>query len=109
MRGTVYNSAIPDVILKSVNCASRSSSHRSIVPLFIILGLTIAAHGADWNASEQQLARKIVAVTGPGAVAVSVENRSSLSKRDGEIVRDGLRSALESLGLRFVKAEQSAA
>jgi hypothetical protein len=58
---------------------------------------------------EQQLARKIVAVTGPGAVALTVENRSSLSKRESEIVSDGLHSALETLGLRFVKPEQAAA
>jgi hypothetical protein len=76
---------------------------------FILLGLGIAASAADWNGPEQQLARKIVAVTGPGAVALTVENRSSLGKRDQEIIQNGLRSALEAVGIRFVNAEQAAA
>ena len=109
MLAAVYNSAIPDVILKSVNRASRSKLHLRLFSFLIIIGVTISGYATDWSTPEQQLARKIVAVTGPGAVALTVENRSSLSKRDSEIVRDGLRGALEGLGLRFVKAEQSAA
>jgi hypothetical protein len=70
---------------------------------------TAAAGAAEWSAPEQQLARKIVAVTGPGVVALSIENRSSLGKRDNEIVQNGLRGALEAVGLRFVKSEQAAA
>jgi hypothetical protein len=58
----------------------------------------------DWNGPEQQLARKIVAVTGPSTVAITVENRSSLGKRDREIVQNGLRSALESTGIHLVKS-----
>jgi hypothetical protein len=74
-----------------------------------MLSLAIAAGAADWNGSEQQLARKIVAVTGPGAVALTIENHSSLGRRDSEIIQNGLRSVLEGLGLRFVKADQAAA
>jgi hypothetical protein len=74
-----------------------------------LLGLAIAAQAADWNEPEQQLARKIVAVTGPGAIALRVENRSSLGKRDNEVVQNGLRSALEGLGIRFMNVEQAAA
>jgi len=69
----------------------------------------VLAGAADWSGPEQQLAKKIVAVTGPGAVAVTVENRSSLSHRDAEIVQNGLRGSLEALGVRFVKEEQAAA
>ena len=75
----------------------------------VLLGLAIAAGAADWNGPEQQLARKIVAVTGPGAVALTVENRSSLSKRDNEIIQNGLRTALEGVGIRFVNTQQAAA
>ena len=71
--------------------------------------MAFAAHAADWSGPEQQLARKIVAVTGPGAVALTAENRSSLGKRDSEVIQNGLRSALEGLGIRFVNAEQAAA
>ncbi len=69
----------------------------------MVLGLAIVAVATDWSGPEQQLARKIVAVTGPGAVALTVENRSSLGKRDSEIVQNGLRAALEGLGHSLCK------
>ncbi|HKH99523.1 MAG TPA: hypothetical protein VJ999_10480 [Candidatus Sulfotelmatobacter sp.] len=114
MRGSVYNSAIPDVISNPVNRASRQELNLRLKQVFFIillitLALGMAADAADWSGPEQQLARKIVAVTGPGAVALTVDNRSSLAKRDGEIIQGGMRSALEGLGLRFVKPEQAAA
>jgi hypothetical protein len=110
MRGAVYNLAIPDAIPTSVNRASRTLSLCFAMQFTLtVLTLAIAARAADWSAPEQQLAHKIGAVTGPGAVALTVENRSSLGKRDSEIIQNGLRSALEGLGVRFVSLEQSAA
>lgn len=112
MGHAVYNSAIPKAILKSVKrgcrCRFVARPWRFLFPV-VILPLTIFAHAADWNAAEQQLARKIVAVTGPGAVAVTVENRSSLGRRESEAVQNGLRYALEQLGIRFAEADQAAA
>ena len=114
MSASVYNLAIPKAILKSVN---RSHRFASPLPLFLlivvssfaILGSAPVARAADWNVAEQQLARKISAVTGPGAVAITIENRSSLGRRDSEAVQNGIRLALEQLGLRFVNPEQAAA
>jgi hypothetical protein len=108
MHAAVYNSAIPDVIMNSVNRAARCASI-FFLQMLVILGCALPACAADWSGPEQQLARKIVAITGPGAVALTVENRSSLSQRDNEVVQNGLRSACESAGIRFVKAEQAAA
>ncbi len=115
MREAVYNSAIPKAILKSVKrggggggCKFVAQLLRFIFPV-AILSLTVFAHAADWNATEQRLARKIVAVTGPGAVALTVENRSSLARRESEAVQNGLRYALEQLGIQFVDGEQAAA
>lgn len=107
MRGAVYNSAIPDVIFNSVNRTLRPP-HFFAQLFFVMLVLSLVAQATDWSTPEHQLARKIVAVTGPGAVALTVENRSSLGRRDSEIIQNGLRSALENLGLRFVKTEQAA-
>jgi hypothetical protein len=75
----------------------------------ILLGLASVSRAADWSGPEQQLGRKIVAVTGPVAVALTVENRSHLGKRDSEIIQNGLRSALQGMGIRFVKQDQAAA
>lgn len=110
MRKAVYNSAIPESILKSANRGWRFTplfDAVCFILLFVIFGP--ALHAADWSVPEQQLARKIVAVTGPGAVALTVENRSSLGRRNSEVVQNGLRAALEQLGLRFVKPKQAAA
>jgi hypothetical protein len=111
MRAAVYNLGIPNAIPNSANRISRTAlSFRFARRLyFVVLVMAIAARATDWSGPEQQLAHKIVAVTGPGAVDLTVENRSSLGKRDSEIVQNGLRGTLEGLGLRFVKPEQSAA
>src|SRR6202049_604570 len=111
MGSAVYNSDIPNVTTNSVGRGLPLAHILRVVAQlsFLLLGLGIAASAADWNGPEQQLARKIVAVTGPGAVVLTVENRSSLGKRDQEIIQNGLRSALEAVGIRFVNSEQAAA
>ena len=57
----------------------------------------------------RELARKIAAATGPGAVALEVTNRSSLSSTEADDVRRGLWTELGALGLHFVGADQAAA
>jgi hypothetical protein len=105
----IYNSAIPDLILNPVDCALRPAPIFLFLLCLFVVELPSSTLAVDWSGPEQQLAHKIVAVTGPGAVALTVENRSSLGRRDSEIIQNGLHSALEGLGLRFVKAEQAAA
>src|ERR1700721_4247664 len=111
MRTAVYNSVISKVILNPVKRASRLAFPLRVTLCFLLLipCYVIRALAADWRVPEQQLAPKIVAETGPGVVALTVENRSSLSRRESDIVSDGLHSALERLGLRFVQPEQGAA
>ena len=67
------------------------------------------AGASDWTKPEGQFAAKIATVTGPGAVALEVTNRSSLSRADFEEIGRGLRSQLAALGLQFVNADQAAA
>ncbi len=119
MRGAVYNFGIPTFNTPRVGIPNVSGNlvgraftlpHMlRVMALLSFLWLAIAARASDWNEPEQQLARKIVAVSGPGAVALTLENRSSLSKRDNEIIQNGLRAALEGAGVRFVAPEQAAA
>ncbi|HKV82364.1 MAG TPA: hypothetical protein VJP02_29725, partial [Candidatus Sulfotelmatobacter sp.] len=108
MRKAIYNSAIPKANLKSVIQSSCSAS-RLCLALLVLLLSTTAAFAADWGTAEEQLAKKIVAVTGPGTLSLTVENRSSLGRRDSDLVQNGLRSALEQSGIHFGKSDQAAA
>jgi len=85
-------------------------SLKLVVVLFALsCGLVERAAADDWSGPAQQLARKIAAVTGPGAVAVTVGNRSSLAKKDVDAISGVLRADLEELGVRSAKPEQAAA
>ena len=77
MRGAVYNAGIPNTILSSVNRAFRTAPRLCFVMQlsFVLFLLAMTASAADWSGPELQLARKIAAVTGPGAVFLTVENR----------------------------------
>jgi len=99
--------AIPDVIANPVNRVPRSASHHGIVVLiaFAVLQFAGRATATDWSVPEQQLAAKIVAFTGTGTFPVAVENRSSLSRRESEIIQNGLRNALQTVGVRSTKAD----
>jgi len=78
--------------------------------LFVVLFTLMQQSAAlDWSGPEQELSRKIVAATGPGAVALEMGNRSSLSKQETDEIGRGLRAQLESLGARTVTPEQAAA
>src|SRR5262249_19214636 len=94
-QNAVYNLRLPYML------TTRSSSLRTACLMLVILVLW--CHGlswaGDWDASEQQLAEKIVAVTGPGVTAIGIENRSSLTQTDAEAIRHGLIDRLSALGL----------
>jgi len=87
------------------------NSLRGLKPILVLLlccGFARASAGT-WNEPTQQLARKIVAITGPGAVAVRVENRSSIAKKDFDTISGELHAELEALGARTANPEQAAA
>jgi len=107
MRKAIYNLGIPEN-LKSKTYALCQASCLSFAFLLAVLVPSPAAFAADWSASEQELARKIVAVTGPGAASLTFESRSSLGRRESDIIQNGLRSMLEQVGLHFVKSDQAA-
>jgi hypothetical protein len=106
-QGAVYNLGIPNVILNSVSRARYGEQTFRVAQLFVLVlaGFPAIAAAADWNIPEQQLARKVVAVTGGGTLSLVFVNRSSLGWRDAEIIQNGLRSALEQAGARFAKAD----
>ena len=99
----VYNSRIQHMHAMS------SPFPRTACFLVLVLMQAPLILANDWRIPEEQLARKIAAATGPGAVALDVINRSSLSRGDVEEVRRGLLTELGSLGVRSVNADQAAA
>jgi hypothetical protein len=112
MREPIYNPSIPAFILRSANRACVPAHVSRCMRIAVCCGIILACLGAfaaDWNSAQQELARKIVAVTGPGTMTLNVENRSSLGRRDADLVQNGLQTALEQAGVRFVNAEQAAA
>src|SRR5581483_8222070 len=79
----------------------------TILQIVVLVGFSALA--AEWSAPVQQLAQRIAATTGPGAVSLDIVNQSSLSKADVDSVNAELRNRLGSLGLRLVPPEQAAA
>jgi hypothetical protein len=80
----------------------------SFIVVFFFLGFTGESTAMDWTAPAQQLAGKIAAFTGPGTVAFSVQNRSSLSSKDVERIQSDLESQMEALGVHPVDPERAA-
>jgi hypothetical protein len=74
----------------------------------LVAGLPPLSIAADWALPEHQLAQKIVAASGPGAIYLEVTNRSSLGAKQAEEITRGLNAQLASLGARFVAPDQAA-
>jgi hypothetical protein len=64
---------------------------------------------ADWHQPVSELATKITAATGPGVVALEVNNRSSITSADAEEIRSELTAALSTAGVRVWQPDQAAA
>ena len=103
----VYNSRVPKMFISYLR------SRRGVCPcLLVFFSLHFSAArvwAADWSGPEQQLASKIASVTGPGAVALDVANRSSINKKESDEIAHGLRARLSALGVQYAKPEQAAA
>jgi hypothetical protein len=95
----VYNSRIHEMLpssrLRWLCCA-----------LLVICQMAFAA---DWRTPETQLAEKIAAATGPGVIALEINNRSSISSADVDVIRRALISDLTSAGIRVWNPDQAAA
>jgi hypothetical protein len=96
----VYNARIPMRI--AVEFA------RAACLLLVLLRASMAWAG-DWQTPASQLAQKIAAIAGPGAVGVTVLNRSSLTPAEVEEIRGALLGELASYGVQPVASDQAAA
>lgn len=77
--------------------------------LTFVLLFVPAVSASNWTEAERELTAQIAAVTGPGAVSLNVENRSSLAAGDVNTVTAELKAQFEAGGMRVVAAEQAAA
>lgn len=105
--GTVYNSRIAG--LGMLISLPRILRVAKLLLITFILLCAPTALASDWSAPEDQLSNKIAAVTGPGAAALDIINRSSITRGELDEISRGLRGRLEALGLRFVNADQAVA
>ena len=113
MPSPVYNSAILNMRLASraFSVFPRAQARLCAVVLvtFLLIGYELSFAQTSWSEPEQQLAQKIVAITGPGTAALTIASRSTLGRKETDIISDGLRATLESSGIRFTAAESAAA
>jgi hypothetical protein len=98
----VYNARIPEMLCSSSGLRVRWA-------WCLLLLVAPAAWAADWRRPESQLAEKIAAITGPGVVALELNNRSSLGATEVEVIRRGLSDALSNSGVRISQPDQAAA
>ncbi len=80
-----------------------------VLAVTLLLAHALLVNADTWAALEDQFAEKIISVTGPGALAVEVTNRSSLTNAEVETIRRGIMTGLGSFGARFVASDQAAA
>jgi len=103
-----YNQPIPE--MRARESTRKSSGLRlgwltSFLLAIIFLPSSLCASGLGDSA--RQLAHKIAAAAGPGAVALEVTNRSSLDEKSVREVRSALEAQLQSQGVHTTKVEQA--
>lgn len=91
----------------SLNSQMLSSRSRWLPCVVLLYCCSVFA--GDWRAPEAQLAEKIAAVTGPGVVALEVNNRSSVGAAEVEAIRRGIIGDLAASGIRVWEPDQAAA
>ncbi len=99
----VYNSRIRAMFFPPLRAAR--------IGWVLLLPLLFASNtfAADWRIPVGQLAEKIAAVTGPGAVALTVESRGTISAPETASIRKLLLQQLASLGIHSREADQASA
>ena len=79
---------------------ARRLTMRLSVCLWLALGCTAWGQVVDsWMAPATELARQIAALTGPGAISLSVRNDSSIAASEVPVIRQRLQVALNALGV----------
>ncbi len=101
---TRYNQRIPHMRART-SSGLRLSCLTSFLLATVFLPSSLCA--SSLGDAARQLAHKIAAATGPGAVALDVANHSSLDDKSVREVRGALEAQLHVEGVRTAKAEQA--
>jgi hypothetical protein len=75
----------------------------------MVLAMCAAGSAADWSQPAAELARQIVAISGPGAASITYRNQSSLPAGDADLARKALERELRAAGARLTTPENAAA
>jgi hypothetical protein len=106
-RRAIYNAPILD---RRMLVPTLPILQASFLLLVALLSLHCAAlEATNVKEGEEQLAARILALTGPGTMAVEFVNRSMLSQKEVEEIQRGVLAKLADRGAHFVAAEQAAA
>jgi hypothetical protein len=100
MNGPVYNSHNPEMNFPS-------SRVRWVLCLCVLF--SHLSFATDWHQPVSEIAGKIATLTGPGVVALEINNRSSIGSADVEEIRRELTSALGTAGVRVWQPDQAGA
>ena len=100
MKPEIYNS-------RNLKMSCLSSRLRWALCIWVLVSQLCFA--TDWHDPVTQLAAKITAATGPGVVALEINNRSIISPADAEEIRRELIASLGTAGVRVWQPDQAAA
>jgi len=79
----------------------------TVIVSFVSAFFPSLASASVFGDTARQMAHKIVAATGPGAIALDIANRSSLDDKSVREIRSALEAELRTEGVRIVKADES--
>ncbi len=99
-----YNQRIPHMQSRSAS-GSRLGWLTSLLLAIVFLPSSLSA--SILGDAARQLAHKIAATTGPGAIALNVTNRSSLDDKSVREVRSALEAQLRTEGVRTAQPDQA--
>lgn len=99
-----YNQRIPHMQSRSAS-GSRLGWLTSLLLAIVFLPSSLSA--SILGDTARQLAHKIAATTGPGAIALNVTNRSSLDDKSVREVRSALEAQLRTEGVRTAQPDQA--
>ena len=78
-----------------------------LASLLLVVLLPSSLWASQYGDAARQLAHKIASVTGPGAIALEITNRSSLDDKSFREVRSALEAQLRVEGVRTAKSDQA--